>query len=143
VTPPALPCRRDVGGGHKEGDLSDIALLWMVDRARSCGLAFWDDAFAWPGAGGPEVFDGRTFPVDPDPVHDSRRLASRLLPAFRRPIGSTDPGSESTASSAVRRHEDRRAKYAPPQLVRHLRGDRKVTAVPTAGARQDEHALTG
>jgi uncharacterized protein (DUF2235 family) len=136
----------DVGGGHKEAELADIALLWMVDRARSCGLAFREDAYAWPDEGGPEVFDGRTFPVDPDPagtLHDSRTSAYKLLPAVRRRIGGKDPGSESAASSAVRRHEDRRARYAPPELVRYLRGDRTITVVPTTGARQGDHALTG
>ncbi len=32
----------DVGGGYSDDDLADIALLWMVDRARGCGLAVDD-----------------------------------------------------------------------------------------------------
>jgi hypothetical protein len=30
----------NVGGGYKDSHLSDIALLWMVERARTCGLDF-------------------------------------------------------------------------------------------------------
>lgn len=30
----------DVGGGYPECGLSDLAFLWMVDRASTCGLAF-------------------------------------------------------------------------------------------------------
>jgi uncharacterized protein (DUF2235 family) len=30
----------DVGGGYPEADLSDMALKWMVEKARECGLDF-------------------------------------------------------------------------------------------------------
>jgi hypothetical protein len=60
---------------------------------------------------------------------------------YVRPIGQQDPGSESVASSAVGRHEDRRAKYARG-LVAYLAGSPPVTEVLTAGLRQGEHALT-
>jgi hypothetical protein len=60
-----------------------------------------------------------------------------------RPIGSTDPGSESVASSAVRRHEDLGTKYAPRGLVAYLAGHPRVTEVLRTGARQGERALTG
>jgi len=33
-------CHRDVGGGNKDSSLSDIPLIWMVNRARRCGLVF-------------------------------------------------------------------------------------------------------
>src|SRR3954471_2178106 len=33
----------DVGGGYRDPGLSEIALLWMVERARECGLAFKPD----------------------------------------------------------------------------------------------------
>jgi uncharacterized protein (DUF2235 family) len=136
----------DVGGGHKDSELADITLLWMVERARSCGLVFRDDAYVRPADGGPRVFDGRTFPVDPTPsgkLHDSRTLFFRLLRPYVRPIGSTDPGSESVASSAVRRHEELGTKYAPRGLVAYLAGHPRVTEVLRTGARQGERALTG
>ncbi|WP_336026745.1 DUF2235 domain-containing protein [Geodermatophilus sp. FMUSA9-8] len=136
----------DVGGGHARSELADIALLWMVDRARSCGLAFRDDAYRSPADGAPRVFDGRTFPVDPDPLgvlHDSRRWFFRLLRPHARPIGAEDASSESVASTAVRRHEDPRARYAPRQLVAYLEGSPQVTQVLGTGARPGAPALTG
>jgi uncharacterized protein (DUF2235 family) len=135
----------DVGGGHKDSALADITLLWMVERGRSCGLVFRDDAYVRRADGGPTVFDGRTFPVAPTPtgkLHDSRRWFFRLLRPYVRPIGRQDPGSESVASSAVRRREDRRAKYAPRGLVAYLAGSPRVTEVLPTGLRQGEHALT-
>ena len=136
----------DVGGGHRDSALADIALLWMVDRARSCGLVFRQDAFVRPEDGGPRVFDGRTFPVDPDPLgklHDSRRTFYRLLRPYVRPIGKEDPGSESVASSAVRRRDALAKQYAPRGLVAYLRGSHRVTEVQESGTRQQEHALIG
>ncbi|NEM04741.1 DUF2235 domain-containing protein [Geodermatophilus normandii] len=127
----------DVGGGHAASELADIALLWMVDRARSCGLAFRDDAYRRPADGGPRTHDGRTFAVDPDPlgvVHDSRRWVSRLERPYVRPIGVEDRTSESVASSAVRRHEAAPNGYVPQALVRYLAGRPRVTEVPTSVA---------
>jgi uncharacterized protein (DUF2235 family) len=123
----------DVGGGHRDSALADIALLWMLDRARSCGLAFREDAYLRPADGGPDSFDGRTFPVDPDPLgelHDSRRWFFRLVRPYARPVGAHDPVSESVASSAVQRREDRRARYAPRRLVAYLDREPRVTEVP-------------
>jgi hypothetical protein len=35
----------DVGGGYPDPALAEIALLWMADRARECGLVLQADAF--------------------------------------------------------------------------------------------------
>jgi uncharacterized protein (DUF2235 family) len=123
----------DVGGGHATSELADITLLWMVDRARSCGLAFREDAYRRPADGGPRTYDGTTFPVDPDPLgplHDSRTSLFRLLRPYARPIGAADATSESVASSAVTRCADGRARYAPSRLVAYLDGRPRVTEVP-------------
>lgn len=136
----------DVGGGHPESELADIALLWMVDRARSCGLAFRDDAFVRPRAGAPAAVVGRSFPVDADPLgtlHDSRRWLFRLLRPYVRPIGAKDPGSESVASSAVRRRDALGTKYAPRGLIAYLKASPRITDVPLTPARQEEPALSG
>ena len=115
----------DVGGGYPQTGLSDLALLWMADRARSCGLTFRDDAFPTvPPPGG----RSGVFTVQPDPfgpLHDSRRAVFRLLPAHHRPIGVTDPGHEHAAASAVQRH-DKDPGYAPPALVSYLAGEHQV-----------------
>jgi uncharacterized protein (DUF2235 family) len=123
----------DVGGGHVTSALADIALLWMVDRARSCGLAFRDDAYLRPDEGAPPTYDGTTFPVDPDPLGPlggTRASFLGLLRPYERPIGGGDATSESVASSAVTRRADARAGYAPRPLVTYLDGRPRITDVP-------------
>ena len=123
----------DVGGGYPDSSLADIALLWMVERAQRNGLAFRDDAFARPSRGGPRQYDGRTFPVDPDPrgeAHRSRRSFFRLQKPYDRPIGTHHPVSEFVAHSAVTRREDPELRYAPERLVAYLQGTPRPTQVP-------------
>jgi uncharacterized protein (DUF2235 family) len=118
----------DVGGGHRDAALADIALLWMADRARSCGLAFRPDGFPSAGSGGGR---GDRPVVGPDPLgklHDSRRGFYRLQPAFSRPIGKNDPASEYAASTAVRRR-DKDPDYAPDNLTAYLAGNHQVMDV--------------
>lgn len=118
----------DVGGGYSQTGLSDIALLWMADRARSCGLTFQADAFPTlplPGAA------SDTTVVQPDafgPLHDSRVAFFRVLPPLHRPIGAADPAHEYAASSAVQRH-DKDPAYDPPGLSSYLAGAHQVTDV--------------
>jgi uncharacterized protein (DUF2235 family) len=135
----------DVGGGHTTSELADITLLWMVDRARSCGLAFRDDAYRRPADGGPRTYDGTTFPVDPDPLgplHDSRTSFFRLLRPWARPIGAGDAASESVASSAVTRSADGRAGYAPRGLLAYLDAGPRITDVPLEVRRPDPRPAT-
>lgn len=66
----------DVGGGYPETGLSDIALGWMLERARSHGL----------------VIDPIELKPNPfQPVHDSRQGFYRLLPPHSRSIGAPPP----------------------------------------------------
>lgn len=120
-------CHCDIGGGYPDSGLSDLALLWMADRARSCGLALSEEMLE-PGDGdGP----GREYPVRPDPMgelHDSRKAFYRLLRPFHRPIGKAEDGQEHVASSAVRRRE-KDSSYAPSELVEHLAGAHQVVDV--------------
>lgn len=118
----------DVGGGYAQTGLSDIALLWMADRARSCGLTFQADAF--PSIPVPAAREA-TLTVQPDPfgpLHDSRIAFFRLIPALHRPIGVADPKHEYAASSAVQRRE-KDPGYAPPALVSYLSGNHQVMDV--------------
>jgi uncharacterized protein (DUF2235 family) len=111
----------DVGGGTRDPALSEIALLWMVDRARSCGLAFSADAFA-PLTPGSEAQRHSGKVVAPDargPIHESRKGPYRLLQSFIRPLGVTDAEHEYAASSAVERHKET-AGYRPQNLVTYL-----------------------
>lgn len=66
----------DIGGGYDDAGLSDIALLWMMDKARDCGLVF--RAF---GDGENENPHDLPKPT-PDPMgalHDSRWFVHRVL----------------------------------------------------------------
>ena len=77
----------DVGGGHRDAALADIALLWMADRARSCGLTFRPDGF--PSAHSAGVSDDRPV-VGPDAMgelHNSRTGFSACCPRSRGASG--------------------------------------------------------
>ncbi|MGN7199208.1 DUF2235 domain-containing protein [Arthrobacter sp. SAFR-044] len=103
----------DVGGGNRSTLLSDVALAWIVERTRSAGLAFRPEAF---GAATGEPVE----PSDPwPPIQESRVGLWRMLPAYVRPIGSTDPAHERVADSVMRR-QGADPTYRPPNLVRYL-----------------------
>jgi hypothetical protein len=108
----------DAGGGYPEHVLSDIALRWMVDRARSCGLAFGNGAFDPLGA---RDAMGQ--------AHESRTKFYKLLPPFIRPIGVKDAPHESAASSALERLKDHDSAYSPRGLVTYLNGPHRETQV--------------
>jgi uncharacterized protein (DUF2235 family) len=110
----------DVGGGYPKPALSDIALLWMVDRAKSCGLAFRPDGL--PRVKTPETPDALV--VQPDAMGEigkSRKGFYRLVRPFARPIGKKDPAHEYAASTALQRRDQKPA-YKPPGLVDYLKG---------------------
>ncbi len=118
----------DVGGGHRDAALADIALLWMAERARSCGLTFRPDGF--PSAPPAAARDELPI-VGPDAMgrlHDSRRSLYRLQRPLYRPIGQESPASESAASTAVQRL-DKDPSYEPANLAAYLTGDHHVTDV--------------
>lgn len=116
----------DVGGGYADPALSEIALLWMVDRARECGLGFEPDRFrrAAGGADSAERHSGAE--VAPDAlgkIHESRKGFYRLLPEHRRRLAVDGAAA---ASSAVRRRREL-AGYDPENLDAFLaEGGREV-----------------
>ncbi|MCD2188830.1 DUF2235 domain-containing protein [Actinomycetospora soli] len=128
----------EVGGGASDAALSDIALLWLAERAHSNGLAFVDDAFQDPGPATREARRrGKT--VHPDAGSEPSTqgfwwgLAGGLADReFGREVG--DPPrvgrNESVASSA-------RGTALPPSFAEAEREGR-LTAValswPEAGA---------
>jgi uncharacterized protein (DUF2235 family) len=92
----------NIGGGYADTRLSDIALQWLVQRARACGLGI-GDVLATPNPLGPIV--------------ESRKGFYRLIPRYYRPIA--DPAvaqhtSESLHPSVVERYRDEA--YRPPNL---------------------------
>ena len=117
-----------MGGGYTDAALADIALLWIADRARSCGLGLRPEGFpsAVPGGATNDVVVVR--PDAMGELHETRTAFYRLLPPFVRPIGKKDPVHEHAASTAVqRRAKDPR--YAPPGLVAYLAGPHHVMDV--------------
>jgi uncharacterized protein (DUF2235 family) len=120
----------DVGGGYLEHGLSDIALLWMAQQAHRSGLRFDPDAFSRCRAEDLAPSDinatlrARTC-VTPDPLddqHNSRTGFYRLIPAYDRKLGVTDPQHEYVAMSAVERYKNLPS-YAPAGLVEYLDGE--------------------
>ncbi len=97
----------NIGGGYPDARLSDLALMWMLARARECDLALDQtvvDSFR-PG------YDGR--------VYESRRGIFRLLGSHIRPLGSQP--EESLDPSVDERMRDDTLSYAPANLLAYLR----------------------
>ncbi|HZI91415.1 MAG TPA: DUF2235 domain-containing protein [Thermoleophilaceae bacterium] len=131
----------DVGGGYREQALAEIPLLWMVKRARECGLAFKPDHFLTPDGQPDEESRRLGKHTAPDPlgeIHESYKSFYRLLPPRWRPLtgaenmpGDSPPGSAlhlAVASTAVARAEGLPG-YAPPELADYLAAGEPVTEV--------------
>jgi uncharacterized protein (DUF2235 family) len=131
---------RDVGGGYRQPELSEIPLLWMVGRAAARGLAFAPDHFRVMAESPPAKDRWRGTRLDPDPlgpIHDSRKRWYRLLRRHPRALGDTC--GQSAASSAVWRLHALSG-YHPQSLVKWLAAGRRATPVPDAP--EARHAAT-
>jgi uncharacterized protein (DUF2235 family) len=120
----------DIGGGYPEREVSDIALEWMIDRARDADLVFDDRVIAH-------------LPSRPDPtapLHESKKGLYRLTPGIDRPIGKPvpkqpgeppPPGEDPTQSlhPTVLERWDNDPTYRPPGLLDFFRrrGDPRAT----------------
>jgi uncharacterized protein (DUF2235 family) len=123
----------DVGGGYDDPELAEIALLWMVDRARDAGLGFLPDYFQIPGGAIDPEQRRVGSRVDPDalgPIHDSFRGVFRLGGSKARTLEGVDRGK--VASSARRRSQEL-PDYRPPQLEKYLAAGGDVTPVRDGG----------
>ncbi len=122
----------NVGGGYADHSLSDIPLLWMVDKAVACGLVV-DEAVlkAGPFAGQPGTDPGTPTPNPLGALRESRTSFYRLLPPLIRPIDAEASKCEWASSSAVTRL-DSELGYPPPNLTEYLRGQHQVMQVRTA-----------
>lgn len=128
----------DMGGGYLKTSLSDIALLWMADRARDYGLHFRPGAFSPDGPGQMAPGESIDFKVDPHAVtspHPSRTRFYRLLKPLNRPIGTAAgehghlDGCEYLAASAQENY-DGDDRYRPPELVKYLANPTNVHLEP-------------
>jgi uncharacterized protein (DUF2235 family) len=117
----------NVGGGYPDTALSDIALLWMVGKARSCGLTFRPNAFPPVRAG---VVTDNPCAVRPDPLgpaRESRHGMYELIPPYDRPMGTDDPEHEYASDSAVVRDKNDGA-YTPENLRTFLENGGRIAS---------------
>lgn len=98
----------DVGGGYKEHGLSDITLMWVLEKAREAGLAL--DA---------DYLSNRVTPDPYDKRHHSRKHIFHLRGKYLRPIGMLGEHFEEVHSS-VRDRFNADAGYRPKNLVTYL-----------------------
>jgi uncharacterized protein (DUF2235 family) len=118
----------DVGGGYSEPALSDIALLWMVERAGDSGLAFEPNHFQMPAEGIDHERRHLGTQVAPDALgklHDSLKGFYLLM---RRHTRALTADGAAVASSAVRRHRET-GDYDPPGLDQYVKDRKPITTV--------------
>ncbi|MGH8657196.1 MAG: DUF2235 domain-containing protein [Gammaproteobacteria bacterium] len=107
----------NIGGGYNDTGLSDIAFLWMKDKAEECGLAF--------------DYDYMRENVRPNAVGELRKARTgwfKLLPHCLRPIGSSN---ETVHESALERMA-KVAGYAPDNLIAYLQDHKSRQSVGCA-----------
>jgi uncharacterized protein (DUF2235 family) len=112
----------DVGGGYPDPELAEIALLWMVDRARACGLAFEPGHFRPtdpPIESGPRQRGEAIGPNALGELHESRKGFYRLQRSCIRNLADPEGSNLSVASSAVRRSREEPG-YRPENLEEYL-----------------------
>lgn len=100
----------NVGGGYPDRGLSDITLLWMIDRARAAGLSFKED-----------YVQARVKPNEAGRLYNSLTGAYLALGWHTRVVGA-EGTAESLHVSALARHSEASLHYAPKPLTRYLGG---------------------
>ena len=107
----------NIGGGYQDTGLSDLTLLWMINKATTCGLAF-DQEYLQST-------------VKPNPLGELRDSKTGLYGFFGdavRPIGEGHRAQEAVHRSAVDRLEQaRQPAYRPANLVSYLERNGPVT----------------
>lgn len=98
-----------VGGGYDPCGLSDVAFLWMKEKAEAAGLAF-DESYV----------KTRIQPDPGAPWVESRTGFWKLLPKAKREIGAAWPETESVHPSALARMGNPACGYAPANLREYL-----------------------
>lgn len=99
----------NIGGGYENSGLSDIAFLWMKQKAEAAGLAFDED---W-------IRDN----IHPDALGELRNSSTglyKLSSAYHRPIGVKLAGNESVHPETMARYK-KDAGYRPENLVTYLK----------------------
>lgn len=110
----------NVGGSYPQAGLSDISLLWMMNKAEACGLTI--DRNCMTAVNHPQ-------PDASGKLYDSQTIWYKLagLGDYIRPMGQKS--KESAASTAVDRSTNTANNYQPPNLKSFLAGGGAVTKV--------------
>ena len=99
----------DIGGGYKEHELSDGALLWIIEKAKSAGLEFND------------IITVCSNPLGE--MHNSMNLLYEIFGSKNRTIGNGLEYNETIAPSAILRLKQNTDNYSiqvNPNLVKFL-----------------------
>jgi uncharacterized protein (DUF2235 family) len=98
----------DVGGGYSQTGLSDITLLWMIEKAISTGLSIKQPTNLSPNYCGT--------------LHNSRTGFYKLTPPYYRPIDLANPiSNEALSPSATERMNDKNCDYKPENKITALK----------------------
>ncbi len=98
----------NIGGGYEDTGLSDIAFLWMKQKAEAVGLAFDEN---WIGQNiRPNAFGE---------LRDSKTGLYKLTGDYHRPIGVKLGGNEMVHAEAMARYK-KDSGYRPEKLVEYL-----------------------
>jgi uncharacterized protein (DUF2235 family) len=118
----------DVGGGYSDPALAEIPLLWMVERARDCGLVFEPDHFVSPRGPVDDELRHLGEQVAPNAlgtIHNSLKGFYLVLPRYRRRLSAD---GSAAASSAIRRRTEH-PDYDPPALDEYVSAGGAITGV--------------
>jgi uncharacterized protein (DUF2235 family) len=124
----------DVGGGYRDPTLSEIPLLWMVDKARDCGLAFKPDRLVLHKPASDDEHRRTGARIAPDPCgekHESRNRFYRVLPAYDRRLAGDDGAAVDggALASSVKTRHDEDGDYRPPGLDEWLANSGRIVPV--------------
>jgi uncharacterized protein (DUF2235 family) len=126
----------EVGGGTVDPSLSDVAFLWMLEKAREAGLRVRSGQ---PGDGFPALEIAAPAPDYAAPIKQSRHGVWRLLRPLHRLHDPTIKSAprQHVASSAERRFREEIADYSPKGFKEYLAefGSVEVTET-TAGSKR-------
>jgi uncharacterized protein (DUF2235 family) len=82
----------NVGGGYPQSGLSDLALDWLLEKSKQCGLGFDED-----------YLTRNIHPDSTDTLYDSKTGIFRLLPDFQRKVKVSPFSNESIHPSVDER----------------------------------------
>ena len=99
----------NIGGGYLDSGLSDIAFLWMKEKAEACGLTL-----------DPAYIEAVIHPNYKGVLRNSKKGIYKFTGSYIRPIEKGDCAGESVHPTANKRFEDESLRYKPSNLAAYL-----------------------